>query len=237
MRKSYPFLVSLLGLFFFLPFVSFSTAAPPDYIGVQVGEEYTWKLRINVNNYAIFLADINTTLPPEISTMLETMDGVQLKGVVSWISDEIFNASYSYVIVNLTIYMNVPGMGWTEYPEPGSPEPLPVFVLSNEISNYFNNTMNAMGVVALEPPINFTLPFIIVPHNLNWVDAIQGLNDIFQDITGGMTGITVEVQGNGFKITIPEQLVNGSLVKKMDYVAQWNDKGVFRKRNNPPNYK
>ncbi|MFW9973247.1 MAG: hypothetical protein ACFFDF_23890, partial [Candidatus Odinarchaeota archaeon] len=91
MRKSIPILVCLLGIFFFIPFINFTHAAPPGYIGVQVGEEYTWTLRINANTYAQFAADMNQTVPPELS-MYETMGGIQLKGEVSWISDEIFNA-------------------------------------------------------------------------------------------------------------------------------------------------
>ncbi|MFX0039599.1 MAG: hypothetical protein ACFFCY_01835 [Promethearchaeota archaeon] len=224
MKKSYPFLISLLGIFFLLPFISFSNALPPDYIGVQVGEEYTWTFSMNPTTIAQFGADTGQNIT---MSGFESMTSIQFKGAVSWISDEIFNASYSYVIVNLTIYMNVPGMGWIEYPEPGAAEPLPVFVLSNETSNYFNETINAMNLVTLEPPISFALPFIIVPHNLNWTDAIQGLSGLLIGITGGMTGATIEVWGNGFKMTVPEQLVNGSLVRQTEYIAQWNDKGVF----------
>ena len=222
MRKSYPFLISLLGLFFLLPFISFSTAAP-DYIGVQVGEEYIWTFSINPSTISQFAADTNQDIN---LTGFETMPSLQFKGKVSWISEEILNASYSYAIVNLTIYMNVPGMGWMEYPGIGA---LPVFVLSNETSNYFNATMTAMEIITFEPPIIFALPFMIVPHNLNWTDAIQGLADLLIGFTGGMTGSSIEEWGNGFKMTIPEQLVNDSLVRQTEFIAQWNDKGVFSK--------
>ncbi len=228
MRKSLPILVCLLGLFFLLPFISYSRAVPPEYVGVQVGEEYPWTLRVNVDTYEEYATDLNMTVPPEIS-MYETMGGIQLKGVVSWISDEIVGLNYSYVLVNLTIYMNVPGYGWMAYPDPAAPEPLPVFLLSNNTANYFNTTMAAMEVesAALPPPIPFALPFIIVPVNLDWEDAVQGLNETMMGFSGGMAGITIEVEGNGFRITIPEQMVNGSLVQEMNYVAQWNSKGVF----------
>ena len=224
MKKSLIILVCLLGLFFFLPFINFSMAIPPDYIGVQVGEEYTWTFRVNVNTFTEYATDMGQTVPAEIS-MFETMSSVQLKGIVASISDEIPGISYDYVIINLSLYMNVPGYGWMDFQDFG--EYLPVFVLSNETSNYFNSTMNAMETEMLPPPIGFALPFLIVPHNLNWTDAVQGLNDVVQDFTGGVTGLALEEFGNGFKITIPTQVINGSTMQQMDFIAQWNDKGVF----------
>ncbi|MFX1378709.1 MAG: hypothetical protein ACFFA4_06410 [Promethearchaeota archaeon] len=225
MRKSIPILVCLLGIFFFIPFINFSRALPPSYIGVQTGEQYTWTLRINANTFAQYATDTGQPIPPEFS-MFETMGGIQVRGTVAWISDEYIDI-FNYVIINLTIAMYVPGYGWMEYPEPGNPTPLPIIVLSNETSNYFNNTLNAMGSITLPPPISFALPFLIVPHNLNWTDAILGLNELFQGFTGGMTGITIEEFGRGFKVTIPEQLVNSTVVKQTEYIAQWNEKGVF----------
>lgn len=224
MRKSIPILVCLLGIFFFVPFINFSRAAPPDYIGVQVGEEYSWTLNINANTFAQFATDMGQTVPPELS-MFATMGGIQMKGQIAWISNELSNASYDYVIVNVSFSMLVPGYGWTPYPAPG--EYLPVFVLSNETSNYFNNTMNAMNDVTLEPPLYYAFPFLIVPYNLNWTLAVNGLLDLMTGFTGGMTGITLETLTHGFKITVPEQLVNGSTVRQTTYSAEWNEKGVF----------
>ncbi len=223
MRKSIPILVCLLGIFFFIPFINFSRAAPPDYIGVQVGEEYTWTFNINADTFTQFAVDIGQTVPPEIS-MFATMGGIQMKGQIQWVSDEIIDV-VNYVIVNVSISMLVPGYGWQPYPAPG--EHLPVMVLSNETSNYFNTTMNAMSFVTLPPLIGFAMPFLIVPHNLNWTDAITGLGELFTNFTGGMTGATLEQDGRGFKITMPEQLVNGSLVSETVYTAHWNENGVF----------
>ncbi|MFX0023676.1 MAG: hypothetical protein ACFE9S_15220 [Candidatus Hermodarchaeota archaeon] len=223
MRKSIPILVCLLGIFFFMPFINFSRAAPPDYIGVQVGEEYYWTFNINVNTFTQFAADMNQTVPPELS-MFATMGGIQMKGEIAWISDEAIDV-YNYVIVNVSIFMQVPGYGWQQFPEPGTD--LPVLVLNNETSNYFNNTINAMNVVTFPPSIGIPFPFMIVPHNLNWTLAIDGLLDLMSGFTGGMTGITLEEYGRGFKITVPEQLVNGTTVRETTYMAQWNEKGVF----------
>jgi hypothetical protein len=224
MRKSIPILVFLLGIFFFVPFINFSRAAPPDYIGVQVGEEYSWTLNFNVNTFAQFAADMNQTVPPEMS-MYASMGGIQMKGQIAWISDEIIDV-VNYVIVNVSLSMLVPGYGWTPFPAPG--ENLPIFVLTNEsASNYFNNTINALSAVTYPTHITFALPFLIVPYNLNWTAAVNGLLDLMTGFTGGMTGVTLEVYGRGFKITVPEQLVNGTTVKATTYMAQWNEKGVF----------
>ncbi len=225
MRKSIPILVCLLGLFFFIPFMNFSRALPPSYVGVQVGEEYPWTININVNTFTQFAADMNQTVPSELS-MFATMGGIQMKGEIAWISDEITDV-VNYVIVNVSIFMLVPGYGWQQFPGPGAD--VPVFMLNHTISNYFNTTINMMEVISFPPLIGFAMPFLIVPHNLNWTKAINGLLDVFEGFTGGMSGITLEEYGRGFKITIPEQLVNGTTVKETTYMAQWNEQGVFGK--------
>ncbi|MFX0082825.1 MAG: hypothetical protein ACFE94_13830 [Candidatus Hodarchaeota archaeon] len=222
MKKSRILLISLLGMFLFIPLSNYSTALPPDYIGVQVGEEYKWTLGVNFEGYSSMITDMGGTIPPEIS-MYEAMPSIQIKGVIEYISDEYIGVMYDYVIINMSIYMNVPGYGWQPYPAPG--EHLHVFVLNNETSNYFNNTMDAMSIET--PPYGFAIPFIIVPHNLNWTEAVNGLNTIVDEFTGGATGETIEEYGNGFKITIPSQMINGSLMQEMQFTAQWNSKGVF----------
>ncbi|MFX0027876.1 MAG: hypothetical protein ACFE8B_01585 [Candidatus Hermodarchaeota archaeon] len=222
MKKSRILLISVLGMFLFIPLSNYSTAAPPDYIGVQVGEEYIWTLGVNVDGYAAMITDMGETVPPDIS-MFETMPSIQMKGVIEYISDEISGVVYDYVIINISIYMNVPGYGWQSPMPPG--EYLPVFVLSNATSNYFNDTMNALETEST--PYGFAFPFMIVPHNLNWTEAANGLNDLVDMLTGGSTGETIEQNGNGFKVTIPSQMINGSLMQEMEVTAQWNSKGVF----------
>jgi hypothetical protein len=224
MKKSRICLISLLGLFLFIPLTNYSTAVPPSYIGVQVGESYTWTLGINVDGYSTMVVDMGGTVPPDVS-MFETMPSIQLRGDIAYISDEYTGTFYDYVLINLSIYMNVPGYGWQAYFPTG--QYLPVFVLNNETSNYFNSTMNAMGAETLPPLYSFAFPFIIVPHNLNWTVATTELNSLVQEMTGGVTGLILEEYGNGFKLTIPSQMINGSLMQEMQYTAQWNSKGVF----------
>jgi len=222
MKKSRILLISILGMFLFIPFSNYSTAAPPDYIGVQVGEEYIWTLGINVDGYSTMITDMGGTVPPDIS-MFETMPSIQMKGVIEYISDEYTGVVYDYVIINISLYMNVPGYGWQQYPEPGME--LPIFVLNNATANYFNDTMNAMETETT--PYGFAMPFVIVPHNLNWTIQAAGLNEIIDFFSGGTTGEVIEATENGFKITIPSQMINGSLMQEMQFTAYWNDKGVF----------
>lgn len=222
MKKSRILLISVLGLFLFIPLSNYSTAVPPDYIGVQVGEEYIWTLGVNADGYASMMTDMGETVPPDIS-MFETMPSIQMKGVIEYISDEYTGVVYDYVIINISLYMNVPGYGWQQYPDPGTE--LPVFVLNNATSNYFNDTMNAMETET--PPYGFAMPFIIIPHNLNWTEQAAGLGSIIDFFSGGATGETIEALEDGFKITIPSQMINGSLMQEMQFTAQWNSEGVF----------
>ncbi|MFX1278235.1 MAG: hypothetical protein ACFFA3_02390 [Promethearchaeota archaeon] len=222
MKKSRILLISVLGMFLFIPLSNYSTAAPPAYIGVQVGEEYKWTLRVNVDGYSAMITDMGQTVPPDIS-MFETMPSISMKGVVEYISDEITGIVYDYTIINMSILMNVPGYGWQSPMPPGVY--LPVIVLNNETSNYFNDTMNAMETET--PPYGFAIPFMIVPQTLDWAAAVNGLGSLIDFFTGGTTGETIEQDGTGFKITIPSQMINGTLMDQMLFTAHWNSKGVF----------
>ena len=151
--------------------------------------------------------------------MLETMPEIQVKGRIEEISDEITGVKFDHVLINMSGHMNVPGYGWMlmDY--------LNVMVLTNTSSNYFNDTIWAMTTEGM--PFGMTMPFIIVPHNLNWIIAVQGLNIVFSTITGGATGITIQEEGRGFRVSIPAQNIGGYDMQKTDYLAQWDSKGVF----------
>ncbi|MFX1374310.1 MAG: hypothetical protein ACFFA0_00720 [Promethearchaeota archaeon] len=224
MKKSRILLVSLLGLFLFVPLTNYSTAVPPAYIGVQVGESYTWTIGVNVDGYSAMIVDMGGTVPPEVS-MFETMPSIQMRGDIEYISDEYSGVVYDYVLINISIYMNVPGYGWMPYFPPG--EHLPIFVLNKDTPNYFNSTVNAMNLETLPPLYSFAFPFLIVPYNLNWTQAASELNALVDQLTGGVTGLVIEEYGNGFTLTIPAQNIEGNDLAEMKFTAQWNSKGVF----------
>lgn len=218
MKKSRLILTSLLGLFFLIPFIDLSTAVPPNYIGVQVGEEYTWTIRVNYAGYAQYITDLGETVPPEL-TMFETMPEIQTKGIITEVSDEIPGFSYNYALINMSAHMNVPGVGWMQMGY------LNVLVLPDTSLNYFNDTLTAMMTEML--PFGSVMPFIIVPYNLNWTLAVDGLNAALEPFLGSATGITIEEYGRGFRVSVPAQNIGGYDMQKMDFMAQWNSKGVF----------
>ncbi len=223
MRKTRIVCISIFFALVLIPFVNFSTAAPPDYIGVQVGEEYSWKIHININNLQNLIDDMNETLPIDL-TPFETMSDTTIKAKIEWISDEIVGSLYDYTLINISITMAVPGYGDVPMTLPG--HYFTIFVLNNNTANYFNDTINAINHEVLPSYVESSIPMLIVPLNLNWTQEVQALEALYSFLPG-MSGITTEVYGNGFKITMPSQTVETITLQQMEIFATWDQKGVF----------
>jgi len=223
MRKTRIVCISIFFALVLIPFVNFSTAAPPDYIGVQVGEEYSWKIHINLNNLQNLIDDMNETIPPELS-MFGDIPDTTIKAKIEWISDEIVGILYDYTLINISITMAVPGYGDVPMTPPG--HYYTIFVLNNNTANYFNDTINAMNLEVFPSYVESSIPMLIVPLNLNWTQEVQALEALYSFLPG-MSSITTEVYGNGFKITMPSQTIETITLQQMEIFATWDQKGVF----------
>lgn len=223
MRKTRIVCISIFFALVLIPFVNFSTAAPPDYIGVQVGEEYSWKIHINLNNLQNLMDDMNETIPSELS-MFGDIPDTTIKAKIEWISDEIVGILYDYTLINISITMAVPGYGDIPITEPG--QYFTIFVLNNNTANYFNDTMNAMSHEVLPSYVEQGFPILIVPLNLNWTQEVQALQALYSFLPE-IAGATAEVYGNGFKITMPSQTIDNITLQPFEISATWDQKGVF----------
>jgi hypothetical protein len=223
MKKSPLILVVLSGLFFLLPIINFTTAVPPNWIGVQVDEEYTWSISINPTTITTYYTDMGQPAP-DLSG-LSGITSVDIKGVIEWISDENTGTFYDYVLINMSIWMNVPGYGWMPYFP--SWQFMTVVVLAPDTPNYFNSTVDAIENEPINPEYNMLAPFLIVPTTLNWTLAALELNSLVDSFYTGLSTITITEYGNGFQVTIPAQNIEGYDMQAHTFTAQWSSKGVF----------
>ncbi|MFW9874141.1 MAG: hypothetical protein ACFFG0_13630 [Candidatus Thorarchaeota archaeon] len=223
MRKIRIVCISILFALFLIPFVNTSTATPPGYIGVQVGEEYSWKIHINLNNLQTLLGDMNSTIPPEL-TMFESIPDTTIKAKIEWISDEISGSVSNYTLVNISLTASVPGYGQVSINSPG--EYFTVYVLNNNTLTYFNDTIVAIDSETFPSIYETIFPILIVPLNLNWTHEVETMQS-FYSIFPEMPNVTTEVYRNGFHITIPSQTLDVFTLQELEIFATWDEKGVF----------
>ncbi len=224
MRKTRIVYISIFFALVLIPFVNFSTAAPPDYIGVQVGEEYSWKININLNNLQNLLDDINETIPTELSDF-GTIPDITIKAKIEGISEEIIGSFYNYTLINISLTASVPGYGDLPLTDPG--QYFTVLVLNDNTLHYFNDTINAMNYETFPAYVEQGFPILIVPLNLNWTQEVQALQALYSFLPE-IAGATAEVYGNGFKITMPSQTIDNITLQSFEIFATWGQKGVLK---------
>ena len=121
MKKVKLLCLSILGLLFLIPLVNFSTAAPGDYVGVEEGDSFSWKLSMNVDAITALVEDAGGTL--DLSELEGFEDMAQLGSLtfMATVNDVLAETtmtvnfvSVTYVPVNATFSASIPGLGTEE---------------------------------------------------------------------------------------------------------------------------
>jgi hypothetical protein len=214
MKKAKILCISILGLLFLIPFVNFSNAAPGDYVGVNVGDSYSWGVSVNANQFANMAADMGETIPLDELDAIATLGSLKVVARVDYIFPEdtmLLNSTLvTYVPMNVTITVSVPGLGSEEL---GTLE-TPVF--SNE-TDYYAHMMYYY--------FDSGPSFMFVAQNLNWTKVVENVNEIYS-IHPEYSFVTVSEVVNGIKLSIPEGLLNASQ-KAIEVEIRYTDNGVL----------
>ncbi|HEC40740.1 MAG TPA: hypothetical protein ENI29_21030 [bacterium] len=220
--------------------IQFSTAVPYEYVGVKVGENYSWVLSINQNTLNKFNADmedrlnrINASLPivetffsygvyPKINFNIE---------IVS-ISDEYLGSGYNYgdgfedyyyyyKEVNVSLTINIPGLG--DIFTPGSP--LRIKVFANGTDYWIVHSINyALGGILNIPDGFYNFSLFFIPNNLNWSKVVSDFQELFDQFNGNITATEID---NGFIYNTPEGTFNETH-KEIEITTAYNEEGVLK---------
>jgi len=235
MKRKEKIAIALFSSLILLSFVNISTAAPGSYIGVATGDEYVWVPTVN-------MANVNTT-------------GIALFGLENW--------TFAYNML-LELYKNSTGMDFSSFAGAG----LKVVVknVSDEVEvgpGVFGTALNfdlytSSGNNNWTMMINNTIMGIYDPNSLNESTIMYAFGGIPLIMAKGTNytmatnffntmitadpylngNVTVETQGNGFKITLLsnylEALFNSSgapfdigTLSDVIFNVRWNLNGVF----------
>lgn len=231
--------ICLLGMLL-LPSIRFTAAVPYEYVGVKVGESYSWVLSIDQNTLNKFNTDmeerldiINETIP-----IIETLfsygvnQRINFKADILSISEEHNGTTYDYGYgaqvyyykeVDISLTINIPGLGDLFTSE------FPVIVVANETDYWIVSTMNygLYGILSIPQGV-YNFSFFFVANNLNWSKAVSDFRVLTDQISGIINGnITITALDNGFIYNNPEGAFDETH-KEIEITTSYNNNGVLK---------
>ncbi len=228
-------MICLLGLLLSTS-IHFATAIPNEYVGVNVGENYSWVLSIDQSTLNEFNTDMEDKLDlinisfPIIENLFSygVYPKINFKATILSISDEYLGSIYGdedyyYKEVNVSFTINIPGLGDLITSE------LSIIVLANETDLLIVPTLNygLYGIINI-PQGFYNFSLIFIANNLNWTKLISDFQELVDQISGMINGnITLTEIENGFIYNNPEGAFN-EIHKEIEITISYNDNGVLK---------
>lgn len=217
--------------------IHFATAVPYEYVGVKVGESYSWDLSINQNFLNKFNTDMEDKLDlinesfPIIETLFSygVYPKINFKANILSISDEYLGSSYSnevdyyYKEVNVSFTINIPGLGDLLTSE------LSVIVLANGTDYWIIPAINyaLFGIINI-PQGFYNFSLIFIANNLNWSKVVSDFQELIDQINVVISGnMTITEIDNGFIYNCPEGAYEVTH-KEIEITISYNEKGVLK---------
>ncbi|MFX1409402.1 MAG: hypothetical protein ACFFA6_03555 [Promethearchaeota archaeon] len=171
MKTKYKLLsVCFIGiLFLFVASIKVSVAQTPNWIGVEAGDKYKWKITLHYDAFIELQEDMTgETYPGE--PMGDISIGFSLE--VLAVSMELFDSVNGFYYVNVSSIMTISTMGYAE-----TSPPIGQIVPRNDTSNYFGTL-----ATLLNQSMGMYWGFFIVATDLNWSSVALELNADFPEI-------------------------------------------------------
>ncbi len=234
MNRKEKLLIGLFSTLILISFVNISSAAPPSYIGVATGDEFTWVPSINMNNInstgIALVGQDNWTLMYNMlleyyenstGTDFSAFAGSGVKLAVKNVSDEITVAPGIFAgLLTVDISVSQGNNNWT------------LMANNTMYPIYDPNSLNETTIMAAFGGIP-----LIMAKETNYTMMSVGFTSIIESNPYTAGNITIQTQGNGLKITlkstyfdamintssVPFELTLGDVV----FNVRWNSNGVF----------
>jgi hypothetical protein len=234
MNKKEKLIIGLFSTLILLSFVNTTTAAPPSFIGVATGDEFTWVPSINMGNInstgIALVGQDNWTLMYNMlleyyenstGTDFSAFAGSGVKLAVKNVSDEITVAPGIFAgLLTVDISVSQGNNNWT------------LMANNTMYPIYDPNSLNETTIVAAFGGIP-----LIMAKGTNYTMMSVGFTSIIASSPYTAGNITIQPQGNGLKITLKssyfDALINTSSVPfeltlgDVVFNVRWNTNGVF----------
>ena len=234
MKRKEKLTLALFSTLILLSFVTPSMAAPPSYIGVATGDEYTWiptvnMANINTTGITLFGLENWTIVYNMLSELYENNTGIDLgtfagagiKLAVENVSDEITVAPGIFAsAVTADIFMSAGNNNWT------------MFQNNTVFGIYDPNSLNETTIV-----YGFAGIPLIMAKGFNYGMMTTAFNTLITADPYLNGNITIQTQGLGFRFTLKSAFLESSLnlgsspfnftLGDVVFNVRWNLNGVF----------
>ena len=192
------FLASLL----FISSINVGKAAPPSWVGVDVGDSFTWSISVNRDTAITLATDLgfgDNITDLSITDLFDAQQEVQIKVSILSITD--------LMTINGTEYVNVTGSVSLILPGTTSIADIAEFgnlIIKYAPNNYTQQLFNIIGGVVT----GGTFGALFVPTDINWAQLIAEVNSILSSIPSIPSGLTFTALANGVEATLTGQTIN-----------------------------
>ncbi len=191
------FLTSLL----FISSINVGKAAPPSWVGVDVGDSFTWSITVNRDTAITLATDLNFSsyIPIDVTDLFGIEQEVQIKARILSITD--------LMTINGTEYVNVTGSVSLILPGTTSIADIAEFgnlIIKYAPNNYTQQLFNIIGGVVT----GGTFGALFVPTDINWAQLIAEVNSILSSVPSIPSGLTFTALANGVEATLTSQTIN-----------------------------
>ena len=191
------FLTSLL----FISSINFGKAAPPSWVGVNVGNSFTWSINVNRDTAITLATDLNLSsfIPPDVTDLFDFEQEVRIKVRILSITDLMTINGTEYVNVSCSLSLILPGTTTVEdIAEFGN------LIIKYVPSNYTGQLFNIIGGGLT----GSTFGALFVPTDINWAQLIAEVNSILSSIPSFPSGLTFTALANGVEATLIGQTLD-----------------------------
>ena len=242
MKKRELLFGSLLSILILVSFANVSVAAPPSYVGVKNGDEFIWTASLNVANlnttgalifgaaewtfmYEYFLEYFKNTTHMDF----DFFAGAGMKAVMKNVSDVIphpYIPEFSGSGLYFDYYLAYSANNWTLVTEAANMTSPMIFLIDPSTLNESTITY-ALSGMPLIMPIGFDYSMLATSYQamVNTIPRLDG-------------NVTIQVQGNGLKMTFKplylEWMLNMTMgPTEIEFLSdavmtcRWNSIGVF----------
>ncbi len=210
MKKTKLIGLTLFSLFL-LSTLNFASAAPPTYVGLSAGQEYTWTPTINfsnINTTAISLVGqdnwtlaynmLEELLENETGMTFDMLGGLGLRMIIHNVTDELVSSGIRYSGAWFNMDVSYSAGIWTRV------------VNATDSTSPMLYIINPADINETTYMYLFDSPPIVMPVGLNYDFVATQITNYFSGNPYYSGNMSMAVQGNGFQLTI-----NGDYLEMM----------------------
>ncbi|KKM79973.1 hypothetical protein LCGC14_1344570 [marine sediment metagenome] len=214
-KKSKLISIFFIGSLLFISSINVGKAAPPSWVGVNVGDSFTWTITAYRDSAITLLTDLGLAaeIPSNITDEVAAQEEVQISVEILSITDLMTSNGMEYVNVSCSLSLVMPGTTTIE----------DILEFGNLIVKYVPTNYTGQFMNLGEIEMGYSIGALFIPTDINWAELITEVNAMMNMITVVPSGLSVEALTNGVRVTYAEVPPMDEIIGTITY----NSNGVL----------